>query len=124
MDGDDHAETQTSYLAIPPSVETTAHFSTATPPHRKVDNKTPKTINFNMDIKYHNFQHTHKLGNSVAHLPWRKALADLKSGKSTRRDDVEDTQCLCRSDYKLRNIDLAARTPLESEAWYKIIEQA
>ena len=117
---DDHAETQTSYLATPPSVKSTAHFSTATPPHRKVENKTSKTISFNMDIIYHNLQHTHKLENSVAHLPWRKALAEIKSGKSIRLDG----HCPCRSDYKLQNIDQAARTPLESEAWSKVLDNA
>ena len=117
---DDHAETQTSYLATPPSVTSTAHFSTAIPPHRKVETKSCKTISFNMDIIYHNLQHTHKLENSVAHLPWRKALADIKSGKSTRLDG----HCPCRSDYKLQNIDQAARTPLESEAWSKVLDNA
>ena len=122
---DDHAETRTSYLATPPSVKSTAHFSTAIPPHREVGNKTiDRHISPNMDIMYHNLQHTHKFGNSVAHLPWRKALTQIKSGTSTRLDDAADSHCPCRSTYKLQNIDQAARTPLESEAWSKVLDNA
>ena len=77
-----------------------------------------------MDIQYYPLNHNHKSENCVAHLQWRKALADIKSGKRPIRDDAADSHCLCRSTYKLQNIDHAVRTPLETDAWIKVLGNA
>ena len=60
-----NAETLTVHQL--PHTTSTPHFSTATPPHRKVDKKI--AIKFNMDIVYHTFKHQADERN-ISMLPW------------------------------------------------------
>ena len=77
-----------------------------------------------MEIQYFPLKHEHKSQNCVAHLQWRKAMTDIKAGRRPATTDMADTQCLCRPTYKLRNVDLAERTPLEMEAWTKVLDES
>ena len=76
-----------------------------------------------MDIKYYHFKHYEDERN-IASLPWVKAHKRRKAGLITSLDYATVPTCDNRSSYKLRSIDRDGRSPVETEAWNKIIEHS
>ena len=76
-----------------------------------------------MDIKYYHFKHYEDERN-IASLPWAKAHKRRKAGLITSLDYATVPTCDNRSSYKLRSIDRDGRSPVENEAWNKIIEHS
>ena len=108
-----NAETLTVHQL--PHTTSTPHFSTATPPHRKVDKKI--ATKFNMDIVYHTFKHQADERN-ISMLPW---MIKLKRRKSGLVDGVTTTTCSTRSNYKLQSICPTGRSSKDNEEWNKIL---
>ena len=61
----------------------------------------------------------------IGNLPWKIGqMKNAKSGLTPRVDGTADNHCLCRPKYKLKNIGLAERLPVEQEDWSKVIDTA
>jgi len=95
----------------------------ATPPHRKVESKTSR-VQFNMDTKICTSKHIPD-ERCIATQPWYIALKRAQSGQPTRIGNSAYVHvCPVKAKFNLENIDPAGRSPVEAEAWNKVIGQA
>ena len=53
-----------------------------------------------------------------------KALKRRKAGLPSSLDAIANTECIHRSSYKLKNIDLSDRSSLELDAWNQVCQRA
>ena len=67
-----------------------------------------------MDVKFYNFKHYFEERN-IANMPWVIALKRRKVGLKSSLDVIATSQCPHRSEYHLKDIDHADRSPTERD---------
>jgi len=77
-----------------------------------------------MEPIFHQFKHDND-ERYIANQPWRIARAKgIRHGQEVRTDGSADSHCICRSKYKLDNVDPTRRSPKEVEEWDGVLEHA